>query len=383
MGLIKVFLDKHISYSPGMIKMTRTKWFLLVVFSIVLLGYLTDSSLSAQVTKPVPASDHYRDGVFYNSTKSEPPTFSKTMEILGRYVTEDRIDPLPKKTLPVKPVTRKQLDELDNESSHLIKLGHSSVLIKSFGKYLLIDPVFSDRASPFSFMGPKRFHPTPIKIKELPEIDKVIISHNHYDHFDKEAIKQLAGKTKQFLMPLGIEGDLEKWGVDLKKVISFDWWQEYQSENTLFAFTPTQHFSGRGLRDRNKTLWGSWVIKTPDSNLYFSGDSGYFEGFKTIGDKYGPFDFTFIETGAYNKDWGDIHMFPERSVKAHIDLKGDVMVPVHNSTFDLSFHPWYEPLDRVYKEAQKLKVSLSTPITGEVFNSETELPQDRWWNEYK
>ena len=196
-------------------------------------------------------------------------------------------------------------------------------------------------------------------------------------------ITALASKTEQFLLPHGVEGDVEKWGVERKKIMTFGWWQDLQTDKALLAFTPTQHFSGRGLNDGNKTLWGSWVIKAPDASLYFSGDSGYFDGFKSIGEKYGPFDLTMIETGAYNADWADMHMLPEESVQAHIDLRGVVMLPVHNSTFDLAFHPWYEPLERVSAEAEKQRVQLLTPLVGEVFTAKSskvsEDDNKHWW----
>ena len=331
--------------------------------------------------QPIKASDNYRASKFHNTAPREQPGFTQMMRIMKRWVTEKKIDPEPKKPLPLKPLSRAQLDALSDDELHLVKLGHSSILIKAKGQYLLIDPVFSERASPFSFMGPKRFQPTPISIDELPPIDKVLISHNHYDHLDKAAIKKLIAKTQQFLVPMGVEGDLQKWGADKAKITRFDWWQELKIDDTLFAFTPSQHFSGRGLGDGNKTLWGSWVIKTAGKRIYFSGDSGYFAGFKTIGEKYGPFDLTLIETGAYNEDWADIHMFPEESVQAHIDLRGVTMLPIHNSTFDLSFHPWYEPLNRVKAEADKQQVQLTTPLVGEVFTVE-QVNDTAWWDAY-
>ena len=257
------------------------------------------------------------------------------------------------------------------------------MLLKVYGDYWLIDPVFSDRASPFSFVGPQRFQSTPISLQDLPPIAKVLISHNHYDHLDKGAITALASKVEQFLVPQGVEGDLQKWGVDCAKIVNFAWWQELQTDKALLAFTPTQHFSGRGLSDSNQTLWGSWVIKTAEESLYFSGDSGYFDGFKAIGEKYGPFDLTMLENGAYNVDWADIHMLPEEAVQAHIDLRGVTMLPVHNSTFDLSSHPWYEPLERVTAEAAKQQVKLITPLVGEVFTAKQVVVGEQWWLDIK
>lgn len=325
----------------------------------------------------------YQDGKFYNAKVFEQPGLIKTLEIAKRYFTEPAKDKTPKQAIPIEQVTPAQLEALPDNDLHFIKLGHSSVLLKVYGEYWLLDPVFSERASPFSFLGPKRFHQAPIAIDELPAIDKVLISHNHYDHLDKASIKKLAAKTKQFLVPLGVETDLQKWGVAADAIVRFDWWQELQTGNALIAFTPTQHFSGRGMGDGNTTLWGSWVIKTAAGSIYFSGDSGYFDGFKQIGNKYGPFDIAFIETGAYDNDWADIHMTPEQSVQAHLDVKGQVMVPVHNGTFDLAFHSWYEPLERVDIAAQESNTILLTPVFGQPISlvslNQHLVKNAKWW----
>lgn len=183
--------------------------------------------------------------------------------------------------------------------------------------------------------------------------------------------------------------DLQRWGIDAATITTFDWWQELQTGQTLVAFTPTQHFSGRGLGDSNNTLWGSWVVKTPAGAVYFSGDSGYFSGFKDIGDKYGPFDITFIETGAYDHDWPGVHMTPEESVTAHQDLQGKMMIPIHNGTFSLAFHPWYDPLERVSSAAQQSDVTLLAPVFGQPLslNGLAEHVADNtfsnvgWWRE--
>lgn len=311
-------------------------------------------------------ASQYKDGKFHNVHAFEQPGLLKTLEIAKRYFTEPAVDKVPTKTIPLQSLSRQQLDALPDNDMHFVKLGHSSILLKVYGEYWLLDPVFSQRASPFSFLGPKRFHQTPISIAELPPIAKVLISHNHYDHLDKVSIKQLSAKTSQFLVPMGVETDLQKWGVAADKIQRFDWWQEQAIEQGLIAFTPTQHFSGRGIGDGNTTLWGSWVIKTQAGSVYFSGDSGYFDGFKQIGSKYGPFDISFIETGAYDNDWAHIHMTPEQSVQAHLDVKSEVMVPVHNGTFDLAFHAWYEPLERVSAAAKQADTALLTPEFGQV-----------------
>ena len=334
-------------------------------------------------TTSLMAASRYQQGKFHNLQAFEQPGLWQTLLIARRYFTEPALDKVPAKAIPLQVLSRQQLDALPDNDVHFVKLGHSSVLLKVYGEYWLLDPLFSKRASPFSFLGPKRFHQTPISIAELPPIAKVLISHNHYDHLDKASIKQLAAKTAQFLVPLGVETDLQKWGVAADKIQRFDWWQEQVTDKALIAFTPTQHFSGRGIGDANTTLWGSWVIKTAAGAVYFSGDSGYFDGFKQIGDKYGPFDVSFIETGAYDDDWAHIHMMPEQSVQAHLDVKGWVMVPVHNGTFDLAFHAWYDPLQRVSAAALAADVALLTPEFGSpvsLSQLEPAVAQNRlWW----
>lgn len=348
-------------------------------------GIIVENELSAQgytIAEPGQSVTAPRKkDRFVNSEPVAPNSPWKIFGILKRYITDEQKDKTPLQSLPVRQVTLADLTALPGNDVFVIKLGHSTVLMKVYGEYWLFDPVFSERASPFSFLGPKRFHAPPIALDELPVIDKVFISHNHYDHLDKQSIAALVAKTRQFLVPLGVEKALVRWGVDPDVVQSFDWWQEKSTAQGLVAFTPTRHFSGRGLRDNNTTLWGSWVVQTPRGNVYFSGDSGYFDGFKQIGEKYGPFDLTLIETGAYDKDWPDIHMQPEESLQAHLDLQGRVMMPIHNGTFDLAFHSWYEPLERIAALATDNHVTLTTPEFGEVISVADSVREQRWWRE--
>ncbi len=354
-----------------------------IVVIILGVGAVNTNIMASVNPESLTQASQFKEGRFHNTHESPQPGLLKTLEITKRFFFERGVNKTPLHTVPVEQVTRAQLDALSNTDVHFIKLGHSSILLKIYGEYWLLDPVFAQRASPFRFLGPKRFHQAPIALDELPPISKVLISHNHYDHLDKAAVKKLAAKTQQFLVPLGVESDLEKWGIAAEKIVRFDWWQELPTPNALVAFTPTQHFSGRGLSDRNSTLWGSWVIKTEGAAIFFSGDSGYFDGFKQIGNRYGPFDITFIETGAYDNDWADIHMTPEESVQAHIDLKGHVMVPVHNGTFDLAFHSWYDPLERVNSAAIATNSRLFTPVFGQVISfaalQERVQANVKWW----
>ncbi|PCJ31857.1 MAG: hydrolase [Gammaproteobacteria bacterium] len=358
-----------------------TKIVLVLIVLLFISGYVINSSLTARVNKSlvVAETDHFKNGKYHNIAPRKPLAFKDGLALWLRFFTEEKIDTTPDIDIPVRSISRVDLAALSNDALHIIKLGHSSILLKIKGEYWLLDPVFSDRASPFNFAGPKRFHQPPISLEDLPLIDKVLISHNHYDHLDESSIKVLAQKTQEFFVPKGVDGDLERWGIEPKKITTFDWWQEQKTSIALVAFTPTQHFSGRAMGDGNTTLWGSWVIKTPQHSFYFSGDSGYFSGFKEIGEKYGPFDLTMVETGAYDNDWADIHMTPEQSVQAHIDLKGKIMVPIHNGTFDLAFHTWHDPFDRVVVEAEKRDVALSTPEFGQIFSITDPASHNAWW----
>ncbi|WP_411736509.1 MULTISPECIES: MBL fold metallo-hydrolase [Pseudomonas] len=301
----------------------------------------------------------------------------KTLAIFWKLLFHKPANTRPAEPIPVRPLTRLELEAAADYSVY--RLGHSAILLKLNGKFWLTDPVYAERASPFQWAGPKRFHAPPISLDELPPLHAVILSHNHYDHLDQKTVLQLAGKTRHFLAPLGVGDLLEKWGVASEKIQQLNWWQETQLDGIRFIATPSQHFSGRGLFDHNQTLWVSWVIVINDVRIFFSGDSGYFDGFKQIGERFGPFDLTLIETGAYNLDWPDVHMQPEQSLQAHIDLKGRWLLPIHNGTFDLAFHAWHEPFDRIVALAEQRNVLITTPPMGEAFNLLQPHKGRAWW----
>ncbi|MET0582297.1 MAG: MBL fold metallo-hydrolase, partial [Pseudoxanthomonas sp.] len=284
---------------------------------------------------------------------------------------------VPDRAIPVQALTRAELMAAPDRS--LFRLGHSTLLLKLRGEFWLTDPVFSDRASPVQWAGPKRFHQPPISIAELPPIKGVLLSHNHYDHLDRAAVLALAAKTEHFLAPLGVGDTLVEWGVPAEKVQQFDWWQSATVDGVRFVSTPAQHFSGRGLFDANRSLWASWVIVDDDLRVFFSGDTGYFDGFKAIGERFGPFDVTFMETGAYDKQWPHVHMQPEQTLQAHIDLKGKWLMPVHNGTFDLAMHAWHEPFDRIAALAAEKGVDLATPHMGQRLDLQTPQAGEAWW----
>jgi L-ascorbate metabolism protein UlaG (beta-lactamase superfamily) len=286
---------------------------------------------------------------------------------------------VPAGVMPVEPLTRAQLEAAPDRSVY--RLGHSTLLLKLRGHFWLTDPVFAERASPFRNLGPKRFHAPPIALADLPPLRGVILSHDHYDHLDRETVLALAATTGVFLTPLGVGDRLIEWGIDAAKVRQFDWWQGTSVEGVEFTATPAQHFSGRSLFDGNSTLWASWVIADADLRVFFSGDTGYFDGFRTIGERLGPFDATFIETGAYDPQWPYVHMQPEETVQAHVDLRGEWLVPIHNGTFDLAMHRWQDPFERVTGLALARGVTLSTPCIGERLDLAEPHRGDRWWRE--
>lgn len=331
-------------------------------------------------------------GPYRNQAAQVDSGEGKVGAILWRYLTETVADKTPAKALPVQ---KMRLPATAGEVDQLYKISHSTLLLQLNRHYWLLDPVFSTRASPSQWVGPARFHPLPLELAEVPELAGIIISHDHYDHLDKASIQALVSRTALFIVPLGVDQHLRDWGVPAEKIVALDWWQQHQVKGVTFTATPSQHFSGRGLFDKNRTLWASWAIKTANLNVFFSGDSGYFPGFAEIGQKLGPFDLTLIETGAYDEMWSGIHMQPEQSLRAHLDLGGKVMIPVHNSSFSLAMHAWYEPLERLTRAAQAYQVPLLTPMFGEKidltklgdlqqhghFTAQAQLQSAQWWQQ--
>ncbi|MFM0625345.1 MBL fold metallo-hydrolase [Paraburkholderia xenovorans] len=320
------------------------------------------------------------DGERFRNVKPRPVEgLRKTLGIVWSVLLNKPRGTVPTDALPVDALTRAQLDAAPDRS--LYRLGHSTMLLKLRGQFWLTDPVFAERASPFRHLGPKRFHAPPIALADLPPLRGVILSHDHYDHLDRDTVLALAQTTGVFLTPLGVGDRLIEWGIDASKVRQFDWWQGAEVDGVQFTATPAQHFSGRSLFDGNSTLWASWVIVDDDLRVFFSGDTGYFEGFRTIGERLGPFDVTLVETGGYDAQWPYVHMQPEETVQAHIDLRGRWLVPIHNGTFDLAMHRWQEPFERVTGLALARGVVLSTPRMGERLDLSAPHRGERWWRQ--
>lgn len=318
-----------------------------------------------------------KNGVFVNSeptTVMKPGTYWNTFY---QYLFRGSNERVPKQPLPVMPA-KNFLQGPASVSPRFIWLGHSSVLLELEGKRVLIDPVFSERASFFSWAGPKRFQPVPLQVQDLPALDAVLISHDHYDHLDKATVIALADKTASFHVPLGVGAVLKDWGIPSGKIVEYAWWDEHDINGMTVAAVPARHFSGRGLFDRNKTLWCSWIVASDTNRVYHSGDTGMTAQFREIGEKYGPFDLAFIKIAAYNENWPDIHMNPEQTVEAVAMLRGKTLVPIHWGTFDLGLHSWHEPIERLVKAADREKTRIITPKLGELVTPESHK-NVFWW----
>ncbi|MDA1754126.1 MBL fold metallo-hydrolase [Bacillus cereus] len=288
--------------------------------------------------------------------------------------TKTKLRPI--KNLPI------VLSNKDNESlESLTWFGHSASLLKIEGKKLLLDPMFGDASSPFPLFNSKRYSGAfSLERENLQEIDAIIISHNHYDHLNYKSIMQLKNRAKHFYVPTGVAQYLMKWGVSPSKISEHNWWDEITFDNIKLVCAPARHFSGRDMTDRDCSLWCSWLILGQETKVFFSGDSGYAPHFKEIGDKYGPFDLTLMECGQYDPRWSAIHMLPEETVQAHIDVKGELLLPIHWGAFTLALHEWSDPIERVTKEANRLEVKITTPQIGESITlKSTDYPRYAWW----
>ncbi|MDB4292642.1 MBL fold metallo-hydrolase [Maribacter sp.] len=266
-----------------------------------------------------------------------------------------------------------------SEKIKFIWYGHSVVLMRMANKTILIDPMLGPNAAPISPFAIKRFSENILDlIQDFPEIDLLLLTHDHYDHLDFDSIALLAPSVKQYFVALGCSRHLEKWGIQKEKIKEFDWWDTVGFDSVKITFTPTRHFSGRGLTDRAKSLWGGWVLKTATENVYFSGDSGYGEHFKEVGERLGPFDFAFMECGQYNENWSQIHMFPEEAIKAAQDALAKTIMPVHWAGFALAQHHWTDPIVRFISEAENQNMTYIHPKLGEIVKYHG-YNNTRWW----
>ena len=325
-------------------------------------------------------SPNYRDGAFRNPDATSSTPEGGTMQMLRRWLggKEQRVPPGP---MPIVTLTRADFDTPPASGLRATWLGHSSVLVEIDGARILLDPVWARRASPSSLIGPRRFFPPPLSLDDLPPLDAVMTSHDHYDHLDRGVIRVLARSAAQsrarFVVPLGVGAHLERWGVAPSRITELDWGESTTVGPLTLTATPARHFSGRGLFDRNHTLWASWAVKGPAHTLFHSGDTGPFNGFAAIGLEHGPFDLTLMKIGAYDNAWPDIHLNPEQAVAAHTDLRGRALLPIHWGTFNLAFHRWDEPADRIVAAAKG--TTLIMPQPGQSIEPRNAPVVKTWW----
>lgn len=275
--------------------------------------------------------------------------------------------------IPLAPIEVVPLDVnaflTDKNAAQIIWYGHSVIVMRIHGKTIVIDPMLGPNASPIAPFQTRRFSNGVLSVLDpLPEIDLLLMTHDHYDHLDYESMQKLKGKVKEYGVALGVKRHLTTWGISDEKITEWDWWDNKLWNNISITFTPTRHFSGRGISDRSKSLWGGWAFHTTHERIWFSGDGGYGKHFLEIGRELGPFDFGFIECGQYNENWQQIHMLPEEGIQAALDAKVSKVMPVHWAGFALALHSWKEPAERFVAEAQRLNLAHTTPRIGELFS---------------
>ena len=359
--------------------------FLLLLGVVIILFINLDPAVGGNPTKEQKESyqhlNNYVNGKFVNEIPTGFMKFSDASSTNKDFTTEAK-DRNPAGPIPVSSI---DWNKIKSENDSLTWFGHSAFLLSIDNKKLLIDPMFSPRDSPVSFAGPKRYNYSKDimlhLIDEMPPIDAVLITHDHYDHLDYQSIAKLKSKVSHFFVPLGVSAHLIRWGIPKENITEFNWWEESEYQGLTVALTPARHFSGREPFNIDTTLWGGWVILGKNTRLFTSGDGGYDPHFKEVGKKHGPFDITLIEGGQYYRRWAAIHMTPEQSVQANLDVNGKTMMLMHWGAFTLANHSWKEPIERALKEAKKREVNIIAPKIGEtvLLDSDLQMPSTLWW----
>ena len=337
---------------------------------------------SGERLERIQKSKNYQDGAFQNLTHTPSLAEGYTMGgvlwdfLFTKYPNTTPVDSIPS--------VKTDLKNLNPDENVLVWFGHSSYFIQLDGKKFLIDPVFSGNASPISGTTKSFAGSDVYSVEDFPEIDYLLITHDHFDHLDYKSIKELNPKIKKVITGLGVGAHLEHWGYKPEIITELDWDEEIKLDDSTTLYTvPARHFSGRTLK-RNTTLWLSFVLETPTKKLFLGGDSGYDTHFKSIGEKHGPFDLVLLEDGQYDLKWKYIHLLPEEVVKAAKDLKAKKLFPIHNSKFKLGNHTWDDSLIRVSKEAKKENMPLLTPMIGEPINlNDSVYTYKDWWSGMK
>lgn len=335
------------------------------------------SSPSKEEQKAFASSGHFEDGVFVNEIEtSMDMDFGTIMSVFRDFFTKSGSIG-PKGEIPSAEVDLSEAGSV----TEVTWLGHSAFMLQMEGMNILLDPMLGPVAGPHPWLSPGRFRYDPaVAVEDLPHIDAVIISHDHFDHLDYGSIKKLTEKTDHFYMPLGVGSHFRSWDVPADRVHELNWGDDMTLGGLKFYCRTARHFSGRAIMDRNATMWGSWVIESATQRIYFSGDGGYGPHFKAIGEEFGSFDLALLECGQYDQRWIDIHMLPEQTAQAGIDLKAKLAMPIHWGAFTLGFHHWKDPVERVTKAADSLGLELTTPMIGEAIVLDGRaVPTEKWW----
>jgi L-ascorbate metabolism protein UlaG (beta-lactamase superfamily) len=355
----------------------------IVLLVVLFIGYFSlapriGSNSTGERLSRIQALPNYRDGKLNNlvETNMDMP-FGTMLGVMWEFI-KGAPGREPKDIIPNLPFDRAAWDALPDSGFSFAWFGHSSLLLKVDTVTFLIDPVFGERASTFSFAGPKRFDYTKhMRVELLPKVDVVLLSHDHYDHLCHETMVQL--RDKKFVTALGVGAHLEHWGIPAASITEKAWWESVEVGPVKLTLAPARHFSGRGLTNRFSTLWGSWAFECKGQRIYFGADSGYSPTFKEVGERLGPFDLAFLECGAYNERWADIHMMPEETTQAAVDVKAKVLMPIHWAKYSLGMHTWKEPITRLLKKAAELNVELFTPRPGRIVRWPDAAANERWW----
>ncbi len=367
------FLANHILFRI----LLRILIILLIITVIVILFLLLWPPFGSSPSKS-DRLDYARRASNYQANKFQNEGDFTLMSNNGTNEFISHKKPIPTDKIPVeKPIIT---ENPSKEDFTITWLGHSSLLITLNGLNILVDPVFNDITSPVSFIGPKRFSDLPLSIEELPSIDLVLITHDHYDHLDYQTIKNIDSKVSHYIVPLGIENHLISWHINQDKITNLAWWEETNFSDLMIALTPARHYSGRSLGDQGNTLWGSYVLKSANYQVYLSGDSGYYNHFNEIYQKYGEFDLALLDSGQYDANWTNVHMKPQESVQAAIDLHTKVAMPIHWGAFRLANHPWDDTAVAFTQYAKSQNLSYFIPKIGQTVNfSEYNKYQEEWW----
>ncbi|MBU0984418.1 MAG: MBL fold metallo-hydrolase [candidate division Zixibacteria bacterium] len=335
-----------------------------------------DNSTALTRKQRIEQSANFVDGKFVNAVPTIRHTEGSKLPILYSFVRH-RNDRRPKDRLPTMPVDLTAFRSTPGVKA--VWLGHSTVLLRSDSLTILIDPVF-DNQTALRIGRTDRFQPAPLVRDSLPPIDIILISHDHPDHLEESTVKHLARTGSRFVVPLGVGEILEDWDVWDNQIIELDWWEGVAAGPVELVCTPARHCSGRGLFGVDKTLWSSWVVIGTHARIFYSGDTGFSQHFDDIGERFGPFDLTLMQIGAYDENWPEIHMIPEDAIAAQIALDGRLLLPVHWATFDLALHTWDDPIGRLTRAATKHSVDLVTPMMGVVLNLDSIVATVNWWD---